>query len=132
MPTSEPAALGRAAAEAAARKYGLELQASSSGYHDAAFHSNGSKVQVKSASHSRADGPGVFRVWREHLESLDSVNGSVVLVVVSRDAPERPVLKVQKVSPQVLLDAGSFRPTGQKDMQGLHEARIPWPAVVSL
>jgi hypothetical protein len=74
----------------------------------------------------------VFRLWREHLRNLEQLGGSVVLVVVNPSNRHRKVLKVTKRSPRTLLDAGEFRATGQADMAGLHEARIPWPEVVSL
>lgn len=132
MPNSVPAENGTRAAEAAARKYGLSLRDDPTGFWDAKHRSNGTKVQVKGAQYERADGPGVFRVWKEHLRELKQVGGSVVLVVENESNPRRKVLKVTKVSPADLLDRGEFRPTGQADMEGRHEARIPWPEVVSL
>lgn len=132
MPNSIPSENGTLAARAAARKYGLVLKDGSAGYWDARYRSNGSKVGIKSAHYERADGPGVFRVWRENLRQLSEVGGSEVLVVVNPDNPERKVLKIQKVSPSLLLDVGDFRLTGQQDMMGMSEARIPWPEVVEL
>lgn len=132
MPSSVPSTNGTIAAKAAARKYGLKLWSRSNGHFDASYRSNGHKVQIKSALYERADGPGVFRVWREHLEALEDVCGAVVLVVVNPSNPERQVLKVVKRSPSTLLDVGEFRETGQDDMAGKHEARIPWPEVVEL
>lgn len=108
------------------------LKDSSTGYWDARHRSNGSRVQVKSALYERDDGPGVFRVWREHLEALAEVGGTVAVVVVNPSNPSRKVLRVSKVSPDLLLDAGEFRETGQADMAGMHEARVPWPEVVDL
>jgi len=132
MPSSVPSENGTRAARAAARKYGLVLRDDPTGFWDARHRSNGRKVQVKSALYERADGPGVFRVWREHLERLDERGGSVVAVVVNPSNPERKVLRVTKIAPAVLLDRGEFRLTGQDDMAGQHEARIPWPEVVDL
>lgn len=132
MPSSVPSRNGEAAVRAAARKYGLEVRDDPTGCWDARYRSNGRKVQVKAARYERADGPGVFRVWREHLRALAQLGGSVVLVVVNPENEHREVLKVSKRSPRDLLDRGEFRPTGQADMEGRHEARIPWPEVVAL
>lgn len=132
MPVREPQALGTVAQDAAARKYGLEQKATSDDFWDARYRSNGRRVQIKSASHSRADGPGVVRVWREHLRALQEAGGSVVVVVVSRDAPERPVRRVEKVSPSYLLELaeGRWRESQQADMAGKHEARFRWDELV--
>ncbi len=135
MPSSRPFALGTEGEAAAARKFGLDPVPGTSGFYDLVHRSNGRKVQVKSASYERADGPGVFRVYREHLHDLRDALGSVVLVVVNRDNPSRKVLKVVKVSPEVVLDAGDragWRATGQADMRHVTEARIPWPELVAL
>lgn len=132
MPSSVPSTNGDRAAAAAARKYGLDLRESSAGFWDGKYRSNGRKVQIKSARYEREDGPGVFRVWSGNLRRLRDVGGSVVLVVVNPSNPERKVLRVAKRSPDDLLDRGEFRATGQTDMAGKREARIPWPEVVSL
>lgn len=132
MPNSVPSENGTRAAQAAARKYGLSLRDDPTGFWDARYRSNGRKVQVKGARYRRADGPGVFRVWKEHLRELDQVGGSVVVVVENPANEHRQVLKVSKVSPSTLLEMGDFRPTGQADMEGRHEARIPWPDLLSL
>lgn len=132
MPNRIPSANGTPAEEAAARKYGLELKSGATDFWDATHRSNGRKVQIKSAKFERADGPGVIRVWKEHLLSLSEVGGSVVVVVVNPSNPQRKVLKMKKVSPNYLLDRGDFRRTGQQDMAGKHEARIRWPEIVSL
>jgi hypothetical protein len=132
MPNSVPIANGNPAERAAARKYGLELTDSRTGFYDAEYKSNGRKVQIKAARHSRRDGPGVFRVWRHHLQRLDDSQGSVVLAVVNPDNDNRKVLKLTKTSPRELLDVGDYRKTGQKAMNGAYEARIRWPEVVSL
>jgi hypothetical protein len=132
MPNKVPSENGTRAQRAAARKYGLSVRDDPTGFWDARHTSNGREVQVKGADYQRADGPGVFRVWREHLRSLKMVGGSVVLVVVNPENPSRKILRVAKVSPGTLLDVGEFRETGQQDMQGMHEARIPWPELVSL
>lgn len=132
MPNEVPSENGTLAARAARRKYGLVDLAGTTGYADAKHRSNGSRVQIKGALYQRADGPGVFRVWREHLRELSQVGGSVVLVVTNPDNPTRKVLRVEKVSPDLLLDAGEFRATGQQDMMPLHEARIPWPELLTL
>jgi hypothetical protein len=132
MPSDVPSQNGERAARAAARKYGLVRRDDPTGYLDARHRSNGSPVQIKSALYERADGPGVFRVWREHLEDLADAGGSVVVVVVNPSNPSRQVLKVSKVSPSTLLERGDFRPTGQADMKGLHEARLRWREVVDL
>lgn len=133
MPNAVPSQNGVLAARAARRKYGLEDLNGTTGFADARYRSNGRKVQVKGALYERAGGePGVFRVWREHLEQLKNAGGSVVLVVTNPANPERKVLRVVKRSPSTLLEIGEFRATGQDDMAGLHEARIPWPDVVSL
>jgi hypothetical protein len=130
MPTSEPGSLGELGAQAAARKYGLDLNTDPNGYHDAVYRSNGRKVQIKSASWERADGPGVVRVWKEHLEALEEHSGSVVVVVVSRDTDT--VMKVAKVSPSALLEAGDFSRTRQASMRGMMEARLTWREALSL
>jgi len=133
MPSEEPQALGTEAERAAARKYNLEPKASSSGFYDAKYKSNGRKMQIKSASKERADGPGVFRVWRCHLEDLRDVGGSVAAVVVNRSNPDKQVLKIEKVSPSTLLALGDqegWRTSRQSTMAGKKEARIPWPDVV--
>ena len=132
MPNEVPSSNGERAARAAARKFGLERKSSSTGFWDAKHRSNGRKVQIKSALYERADGPGVLRVWREHLEELSAADGSVAVVVVNPDNEQRKVLRVAKIAPTTLLERGEFRATGQADMRGLHEARIPWPEVVSL
>ncbi len=133
MPSDVPSENGQLAARAAARKYGLESLPGTQGPADARHRSNGSRVQIKSALYERASGePGVFRVWRAHLEAIEDAGGSVVVVVVNPSNPERKVLRVTKVSPRTLLEAGEFRPTGQQDMKGHREARIPWPEVVSV
>lgn len=132
MPVDTPASLGAAAVEAAERKYNLRARTDRRGFWDAT-HRNGKKAQIKSARHSRGNGQsGVFRVWREHLRNLAQLRGSVVLVVVNPQNPQRPVLKVEKTSPRRLLRVGDFRATGQQAMAGKHEARIPWPEVVDL
>lgn len=132
MPNSVPIENGNPAERAAARKYGLELKDSRVGFYDATYRSNGRKVQIKAARHERADGPGVYRVWRHHLRRLDDVGGSVILAVVNPDNPHRQVLKLTKQAPGDLLERGEFYQTGQKAMNGAYEARIPWPEVVSL
>lgn len=132
MPNKVPFENGTPAEEAAARKFNLDLKSGTTDFWDATYSSNGRKVQIKSARYERADGPGVFRVWREHLLSLSRVGGSVVVVVLNPANPSREVLKVEKVSPRLLLETGDFRPTGQQDMRGKHEARIPWPEIVTL
>lgn len=132
MPTDVPAENGQQAVRAAARKYGLDVRDDRRGYWDAAHRSNGRKVQVKSARYERADGPGVIRVWREHLEQLHDVGGSVVVVVVNPTNDHRQVLRVEKVSPAALLDVATFRETGQQAMAGKREARMPWRDVVNL
>ncbi len=133
MPSEVPSQNGTRAARAARRKYGLVDLPGTTGHADAKHRSNGRRVQIKSALYERASGdPGVFRVWREHLEAIADAGGSVVLVVVNPSNPSRKVLRITKVSPAALLEAGEFRPTGQADMEGMHEARIPWPSVVSL
>lgn len=133
MPNAVPSQNGTRAQRAAARKYGLDLRAPTTGFLDARHRSNGSPVQVKSALYERAGGePGVFRVWREHLRTLRDHGGSVVLVVVNPENPTRKVLRVVKRSPSTLLDRADFRVTGQDDMQGMREGRLPWPEVVDL
>lgn len=132
MPSERPYTNGELAADAAARKYGLERNDGSAGYWDAVYSSNGRKVSIKSARYERADGPGVFRLWRENLKELKEVMGSVVLAVVNPSNEHRKVLRVVKRSPGALLDAADWRLTGQADMAGMHEARLPWPEVVSL
>lgn len=131
-PNAVPSTNGERAAAAARRKYGLEDIPGTQGFADARHKSNGRRVQIKSALYERADGPGVFRVWREHLRSLRDVGGSVAVVVVNPSNPERKVLRVSKVSPSTLLGLGEFRESHQEDMAGMMEARIPWPEVVSL
>jgi hypothetical protein len=132
MPNPVPIENGNPAERAAARKYGLTLKDSRTGFYDAVYTSNGRKVQIKAARHTRRDGPGVFRVWRHHLQRLDDSQGSVVLAVVNPDNDNRKVLKLKRVSPSMLLDVGEFRRTGQKAMNGAYEARIQWPDVISL
>lgn len=132
MPNSVPSSNGERVAQAAARKFGLDLQADPTGFADARYKSNGRKVQIKSALKERADGPGVFRVWRRHLRALERANGSVLVGVVNPSNDHRKVLKVAKVSPRTLLDVGEFRRSRQSDMAGKYEARIPWRDVVSL
>lgn len=132
MPNAVPIENGNPAERAAARKYGLTLKDSRTGYYDAVHKSNGRKVQIKAARYERRDGPGVYRVWRHHLRRLDDVGGSVILAVVNPDNPSRQVLKLTKTSPRELLDVGEFRRTGQEAMNGAYEARIRWPEVVSL
>jgi len=133
VPSDEPRYNGGSIAEAAAaRKYGLELRDGSTGWWDAKHRSNGRKVQVKAARHTRSGGdPGVIRCWREHLRDLRDHGGSVVVVVVAPSNPERTVLRVEKVSPSELLRRGDFRATGQEAMRGMHEARLAWNRVVS-
>lgn len=133
MPSDEPRYNGGSLAEAAAaRKYGLVLKDGSTGWWDAKHRSNGRKVQVKAARHTRSGGdPGVIRVWREHLRDLRDHGGSVIVVVVAPSNPERKVLRVEKVSPSELLRRGDFRATGQEAMSGMHEARLAWNEVVA-
>jgi hypothetical protein len=126
VPTDVPDRLGDLGEQAAARKYGLELIDGDTGFYDGKHRSNGRKVSVKSASWERDDGPGVYRFWRRHVLRLAEAGGSVVLVVVSRDAPERPVRKVRKVSPLDVLEVAEWRPTEQADMEGKQEARVNW------
>jgi hypothetical protein len=132
MPNEVPSSNGERAARAAARKFGLERKDASTGFWDAKHRSNGRKVQIKSALYERADGPGVFRVWREHLEALEDAGGSVAVVVVNPDNEHRKVLRVAKIAPTTFLERGEFRVSRQDSMKGMHEARIPWPEVVSL
>lgn len=133
MPVDEPRALATEAEQAAARKFNLELLDGTIGFYDATHRSNGRKVQVKSALYRRGSGdPGRFRVWRSHLEKLRDHSGSVVVVVRNPANPVRTVLKVEKVSPQRLLDRADWRESRQSDMAGKAEARIPWPDVVTL
>lgn len=132
MPNRVPSENGTRAARAAARKYGLVLRDDPTGYWDGKHRSNGRKVQIKGAHYQRADGPGVFRVWRGHLRDLEDAGGSVIGVVENPENDHRPVLRVTKISPSTLLDRGEFRPTGQADMEGQYEARIPWPELVDL
>lgn len=132
MPVSVPGALGDVAERAASRKYGLRNVSDPNGFYDAVYRSNGRKVQIKSASYERADGPGVVRVWESHLKALEDANGSLVLVVVSRDAEERPVRKVVKLSPSEVRRAanGRWRRSKQASMDGMREARFRWPELV--
>lgn len=132
MPNKIPRRNGDPAERAAARKYGLELIDGTTGFYDAVHVSNGRKVQIKSALYERRDGPGVFRIWREHLRELAQVEGTVVLAVVNPVNRHQKVLKVTKRSPRDLLEHGDFRKTGQQDMLGKTEARIPWPDLVTL
>lgn len=132
MPSDVPATNGTRAARAAARKYGLDLRDDPTGFWDARHRSNGRKVQIKGALYERADGPGVFRVWQGHLRDLADAGGSVALVVTNPSNPTRKVLRVAKRSPRTLLERGDFRPTGQQDMLGRREARIPWPDLLDL
>jgi len=133
MPSEVPSTNGEVGAAAARRKYGLEDLPGTTGFADAKYRSNGRRVSIKRALYQRASGdPGVFRVWREHLDQLKNRGGSVVLVVENPSNPHRQVLKVTKRSPAELLETSEFRPTGQADMKGMHEARIPWREVVSL
>jgi len=133
MPSEVPSQNGARAARAARRKYGLVDLPGTTGYADAYHRSNGSRVQIKGALYERASGePGVFRLWREHLRELAQVGGSVVLVVTNPDNEHRKVLRVTKRSPRDLLELAEWRETGQADMLGLTEARVPWPDVVSL
>lgn len=132
MPVETPAQLGEAAVDAAARKYGLVVRDDRRGFWDAKYKSNGRKVQIKSARYRRGDGPGVIRVWREHLRELAQVGGSVVVVVVNPENPQQQVLRVTRESPRRLLRLADFRDSGQSEMLGKSEGRIPWPEVVTL
>lgn len=133
MPSDVPRENGTAAQRAAARKYGLALRDGSAGFYDGVHRSNGRKVQVKSALFERAaGGPGVLRVWRHNLEQLRDVAGSVVVVVRNPANDVRPILRVEKVAPDLLLELADWRESGQQDMAGRREARIPWPDVVEL
>lgn len=132
MPSEVPSENGERAAVRAARKYGLTRRDDPTGFWDAT-HRNGRKVQIKRALYERSSGePGVFRVWREHLRRLAKVRGSVVVVVENPANDERPILRIEKVSPHDLLDRDDWHQSEQSSMFGKYEARIPWPDVVSL
>lgn len=129
MPSDESPSIGPLVERAAARKFGLEGADEKTGYYDLRA-MNGVRYQVKSARHTRANGStGRFRFWMDSFEKLHHQQSAVILALTT-ESEQRPILKIEKVSTSTIRDAIDGRwYTSEHDEMGM-QYKVPWPDLV--
>lgn len=124
-------AIGVEAERAAARKYGLVGIDEDTGHYDL-WSTNGVHYQVKSVRHTRSNGnPGKLRFWKDHFEKLHRERSAVILVLTT-DSADRPILKIEKVSTDTIREAIDDRwyASGHADGMG-EQYKLPWRDVLT-